>query len=77
MCVRQMCRQMGHIWMLCVLGHIHPSSSCRKWQEVTPKREIPSLHRRCTVEHHRENHTQSSVARARRGKQGSGPQGQG
>lgn len=36
-----------------------PSSSCspmelrRKWQEVTPKRGIPSVHRRCTSEQHR------------------------
>lgn len=77
-----MCGQMCHIWVLCVLGHIFPSSSCspmelsRKWQEVTPKREIPSLDRRCMVE---QNYTQPSVARAPllEGKQGSSPQGQG
>lgn len=51
-CVRQMCGQMGHIWMLCVLGHICPSSSCSPMEREmaegrSKKREIPSLHRRC------------------------------
>lgn len=80
LCVRQMCGQMCHSWMLCELGHICPSSSCnslelsRTQEEVTPNREIPSLHRRCTVE---QNHTQPSVARAPREKQGGSAQRRG
>lgn len=63
-CVRQMCGQMGHIWMLCVLGHICPSSSCspmeREMAEGLSKKRDPFPAQEVQVE---QNYTRPSVAR--------------
>lgn len=49
-------RQMCHICMLCKLGYVVHSRVCspimlsQTWQEVIPRGEMASLHRRRTVE---------------------------